>query len=610
MASLEQGARCAFIECDLGDAMMAKRKNQLYPKARRAKGVVSGQRARKRAGSTLLSHRVGAIPLLKRIMERMHLEQLLDEHILAQGRRPYLSTAKVLSILVCNLLESREPMYGVAEWASHYAPDLFGLEVEDLEHLNDDRVGRCLDRVFVSLDSELVMSVVRQVVQEFDVSLDELHNDSTTISFFGSYGDAQQEGLIQNRLAPAIIWGHSKDHRPDLKQLLYTLTVTEDGGIPIYFQVDSGNLTDDQTHQMTWQLMRELVNRPDFVYVADCKLATTENMNAIARQGGRFITILPATRKENTQFRQRLREQPQTVTWREVYQLRNEEKEVLDTLSVCSDDMLSAEGFRLHWILSTRKKENDAATRVSVTDRAVRHLVELRQRILGPRTRFRQRDKVEQAVREILDKYGVQDWMVVEIHESEKEIYQQERRGRPGKNTKYKRTVQNQYTLCWQIDTPTLLNAAKDDGVFPLITNLHDWDARKVLEAYKRQPIIEKRFSQLKTDFCVAPVYLKNVGRIVGLLAVYFFALIVQTLLERELRRAMKEQRLATLPLYPEGRPCARPTTRQTIDVFENIQRHTIQRRGAKDEVIVTDLSPLQRQVLQLLKLVPTNYGA
>ena len=99
-------------------------------------------------------------------------------------------------------------------------------------------------------------------------------------------------------------------------------------------------------------------------------------------------------------------------------------------------------------------------------------------------------------------------------------------------------------------------------------------------------------------------------GRIVGLLAVYFFALIVQTLLEREFRRAMKEQRLSTLPIYPEGRPCRRPTTRQTIDVFENMQRHTLQRRGAKDEVITTDLSPLQRQLLKLLKIVPTHYGA
>ena len=589
--------------------MMAKRRNQANPEARRAKGVVSGQRAKRHAGSALLSHRVGAIPLLKRIMDRMKLERLLGQHVAEKGRRPHISTAKVVPILICNLLVSREPVYGVAEWASDYAPDLFGLQEQELRHLNDDRVGRCLDRVFGSLDSELVLSVVRQVVRAFDVSLNELHNDSTTISFFGSYPDAQQEGRMQDRLTPSITWGHSKDHRPDLKQLLYTLTVTEDGGIPVYFQADSGNVTDDQTHLWTWRLMRELVNRPDFVYVADCKLATTENMNAIARQAGRFITILPATRKENTQFRQRLREEPQAVTWRELYQLCNEQQEVIDTLSVCGDELLSAEGYRLYWILSTRKQENDAAARVSVTDRAIRNLEELRKKLLGPRTRFRQRDKVRQAVQEILNEYAVSDWLIVEIHESEKESYQQEHRGRPGKNTKYKRTVQKQYTLGWRIDTQALSQAAKNDGVFPLITNLHDWDAAQVLQAYKRQPIIEKRFSQLKTDFGVAPVYLKNVGRIVGLLAVYFFALIVQTLLERELRRAMKEQRLSSVPIYPEGRPCRRPTTRRTIDVFENIQRHTLQRRGAKDEVIVTDLSPLQRQLLKLLKIAPTHYG-
>lgn len=588
---------------------MAKRQSKACPEARRVAGVVSGQRARKRAGSTLVSHRVGAIPILARIMERMQLQRLLGQHVPDQDRRTKPSTARVLTLLVSNLLVSREPLYGVAEWASHYAPDLFGFRPDELAHLNDDRVGRSLDRLFASLDSDLVIAVVRQVVQEFCVSLDELHNDSTTVSFFGSYPDAEQEGLILRRLAPAITWGHSKAHRPDLKQLLYTLTVTDDGGVPIYFQAHSGNVADDQTHPTTWLILRELVGRPDFVYVADCKLATTENMNAIARQGGRFITILPATRKENAQFRQRLREQPSGVTWRELYQLRDEDHEVIDTLSVCTDDLLSAEGYRLYWILSTRKKEQDAAARASMTERAIGQLLELRQRLLGPRTRFRQRDKVAQAVEEILTAYGVQQWLVVEIHESEQEIYRQLRRGRPGKDTKFKRTVQTQYTISWQINAPALEDAAKDDGVFPLITNLHDWDARRVLEAYKRQPILEKRFSQLKTDFCVAPVYLKNVGRIVGLLAVYFFALIVQTLLERELRRAMKKQRVSTLPLYPEGRPCSRPTTRHTIDVFENIQRHAIQRHGAEDELMVTELSPLQRQLLELLDVPPKHYG-
>ena len=588
---------------------MAKRKPKACPEARRPVGVASGQRAKKRAGSTLLSHGVGAIPLLTRILDRMQLESLFQQHVPDSDRRTKPATAKVLKLLVCNLLVSREPLYGVAEWACNYAPDVLGFKPEELEHLNDDRVGRSLDRLFAALDSELVMAVVRQVVQEFDVSLNELHNDSTSIAFFGAYPDAQQEGQMHQRPTPAITWGHSKDHRPDLKQLLYTLTVTDDGGVPIYFQTQSGNTTDDTTHQATWKILHELVDRPDFLYVADCKLATTENMNAIARQGGRFISILPATRQECTLFRRRMREQPQTVSWRELYQLRDEQPEVLDTLSVCTDDLLSAEGYRLHWIFSTRKQENDAAARLSLTDRAMRRLAELRQRLIAPRTRFRQRDKVDQAVQDILTEYGVADWLVVEVQESEQESFQQEHPGRPNEDTKYKRTVRTHYTCSWQIDATALADAAKADGVFPLITNVKDWDARQVLEAYKRQPIIEKRFSQLKTDFCVAPVYLKNVGRIAGLLGVYFFALIVQTLLERELRRAMRAQRIATLPLYPEGRPCSRPTTRQTLDVFENIQRHTIQRQGEEDEMIVTDLSALQRQLLELLNDSPKNYG-
>ena len=64
--------------------------------------------------------------------------------------------------------------------------------------------------------------------------------------------------------------------------------------------------------------------------------------------------------------------------------------------------------------------------------------------------------------------------------------------------------------------------------------------ALELLLAYKQQPMIEKRFAQLKTDFVVAPVYLKEVSRIQALLCVYFFALLVESLLERELRRAME----------------------------------------------------------------------
>ena len=65
--------------------------------------------------------------------------------------------------------------------------------------------------------------------------------------------------------------GHNKDHRPDLKQLLFILTVAQDGGVPVYFQAKSGNVVDDRTHRATWDLLCKLTGRRDFLYVADVR---------------------------------------------------------------------------------------------------------------------------------------------------------------------------------------------------------------------------------------------------------------------------------------------------------------------------------------------------
>jgi len=130
---------------------------------------------------------------------------------------------------------AREPLYGVAEWAACFPPDLLDLWDEEVALLHDDRLGRCLDRLFASAGPEMILAVVRHVVGEFEVGLDELHNDSTTVSFYGAYEEAGKAGCQQGRPTPAITWGHSKDHRPDLKQLLYTLTISEDGGVPVYW---------------------------------------------------------------------------------------------------------------------------------------------------------------------------------------------------------------------------------------------------------------------------------------------------------------------------------------------------------------------------------------
>ena len=579
------------------------------PEARRPKNLSDGQRTYRKNEQTIVTHVVGAVPIINRLLTRMKLQEFLVKHLPADDNRTKVDTPRIVMLLLRNVLISREPMYGVAEWARNYGPELFDLWPDDLEALNDDRVGRSTEALCNALDSNLILDLVAYVVQEFGVSLTELHNDSTTVTFAGDYPHAQVEQTINGRTIPAITWGHNKDHRPDFKQLLYILTVSDDGGIPVYFQTASGNVTDDQTHQATWKILAELVKSPDFVYVADCKLATTENMNEIARQGGSFITVLPATRKEDTLFRQQLRERPESITWREIDRAVHEDGSLRELFHVYADEQLSKEGYRLLWFRSHSKEESDAATRARRMQRTIRALMDLRVRLNSPRTRYRKQDKVSSAVDEILDAHGARDFLRVHIEAREQETFRQQTRGRPTSKTKYTRQVQMRFDVSWEIDTQQLERAVAGDGVFPLITNLRDWEALDVLQAYKRQPIIEKRFSQFKTDFRVAPVFLKSVTRIVGLLTVYFFALLVQSLLERELRNAMAEQNLDSIPLYPEGRACKRPTTRQLLDVFEPIARHTIrQTRSDLFESFNTELAPIHHMLLKLLRVPTADY--
>ena len=173
--------------------------------------------------------------------------------------------------------------------------------------------------------------------------------------FTATYDNAKEEETRSTKQRLAVLFGHSKDHRPDLKQLLYILTVTEDGGVPVYFTSASGNVTDDTTHRETWDLLRQLVGRADFLYVADCKLATRENLQYIHNQGGRFVTILPRTRREDSDFRQRLVVDPDALEWDHLYDLLDDDEALVDRLRVCAEPAMSSEGFRLLWFHSTRK---------------------------------------------------------------------------------------------------------------------------------------------------------------------------------------------------------------------------------------------------------------
>lgn len=587
---------------------MRKRKPSRANQSRKRKPTGRQARAGQR---TLRSEKVGALPVINHFLERLRLKELLQEYLPPEDKRVKVPAAKALLALLRNLLIWREPLYGMGQWAAGYASDLLGLTRDELEALSDDGVGRALGCLFSSEQGAFVVAVVQHTIRQFKVTLRQLHNDSTTITFHGNYSEAAEEDTRGGRRTLAITWGHNKDHRPDLKQLVYILTLSDDGGVPVHFRAASGNTTDDQTHVDTWKLLCDLAGRSDFLYVADSKLATAENMAYLHQHRGRFITVLPRTRREDKDFRQSLREGK--VSWRMIYEKIDEEdehKKILDRISTTSEPTTSEEGYRLLWYHSTRKAELDALARTNHIQRATRELDELRQRLNSPRTRLRQRSKVVEAVEEILKTREVETWITVTIQERLEERYRQERRGRPTADTRYVRQTSTRFDLTYQIAYAQIAEDQKCDGVFPLVTNVLDLSEKELLLVYKRQPVIEKRFSQLKTDFCVAPVYLKDVSRIQALLCVYFLVLLVEALLERELRQAMQREGLKSLPLYPEDRPCRRPTARRVIDLFDDIYRHTLHSDQEDPTVFVTELSDLQRRILKLLGVSATKFHA
>jgi transposase len=558
------------------------------------------------AAGTLTSYRVAALPVLQGVLGRLRLEAFLRDHLPCEDRRSRVSTATGLMILLKNLLISREPLYGIGEWAARHAPECLGLTAMQLPSLNDDRVGRCLDRLFDADIPSLTLAIVAHAVREFKVNLHELHNDSTTVTFHGDYEAADQQRTLRGKLRLAVTHGHNKDHRPDLKQLLYILTISRDGAVPVHFRVDNGNATDDRSHIETWKTLCELTGRRDFLYVADCKLATAENMAHIHHHGGRFLTILPRTRGEDTSFRAAVRKGLEG--WKPIHDKLDDEGKLIDRYRIHEPEATTAEGYRLVWYHSVRKAELDALSRHKRLERATAALTELQAKLTSPRTRYRDQAQVAQAVDAILGDSNVEGFLVTEIKERTTETFRQDRRGRPGPQTRYVRSEATRFDLSWRIDHDRLAVEARCDGIFPLVTNETSVSAVDLLLAYKQQPMIEKRFSQLKTDFVVAPVFLKEVSRIQALLCVYFLALLSESLLERELRQAMAREGVESLPLYPEGRACRRPTARRVIDLFEDVQRHELATEGRPTVVFLTELTGLQRKILRLLGM-PKAYS-
>ena len=488
---------------------------------------------------------VGGLPLINAILLRLKVYPLLCQALPSGGR---LSHAQALGVLLRNIvLNDRQPIYTHAEWAARAEPALIGLEEAQAGLLNDDRVGRALDRLFDADRASLLTELVLGAIREFGIDLDQLHNDSTTLTLSGQYSSADGRE-VRGKPTLEVTYGHNKDHRPDLKQLLFVLSVSADGAVPIHYRALDGNTSDSMTHIDSWELLRKLAGRPDFLYVADCKLCSKATLAHIEKHQGRFITVLPRNRREDRWFRSYI--QTHDPPWQEALRRANPRRRSGpdDVWKVVEAALPSKEGYRIVWVWNSLMAQEDSESRQARIEKAYVGIERLQTKLQGKRCRLRLRERVEEAARKILQESGAQRWVGVQIQERKEPVFRQEKRGRPVHNSRHLRKERVRFSVTAHIKDQLIASDERSDGMFPLITNCKELSLKAILEAYKFQPKLEKRHEQLKSVQNLAPVWLKNVSRIEALLFLYFIALLVHALLEREIRQGIAREGLLVPP--------------------------------------------------------------
>jgi len=549
---------------------------------------------------SLRAERLGALPLINHFIARLDLERHLEHFVPTTDRRVRVPYAKALGVLLRSLLIEREPMYRQYETVSTFAPSAFALDAELAERVGDDAVGRALDRLFDADRAALMTAVVVGAVEAFGVALQELHNDSTSIKFCGQYRSANGRTLRAKR-APFITQGHSKDHRPDLKQLLFILTTSDDGAVPVQFRCEAGNCNDSPTHIETWNALCQAAGGPDFLYVADSKLCAREPLDYIHQHGGRLVCVMPRTRLEDAEFREWI--QTHEPDWTLVRDRPNPRRPggPRDRWWTYRATLPSREVWPVVWVYSSLLALRQDTRRRERIARAEQAFADLNAKLSAPRAHRRKRAEVQQRVDDISATTRTKKYFAIELYQDEVHTYRQASRGRPGPNTRYVRKTRKFWQLRFPLNDDAIAYERKSDGMFPLLTNDRSLTDAQVFEAHKRQPSIEKRFAQVKSVFEIAPVLLKNEGRIEALFFVYFLALLVQAIIERELRRAMQREGVETLALYPEERVTHRPTAEQVFRLFSLSQRHVLEQDGHHVRSFEPELTDLQRQILELL---------
>ena len=539
-------------------------------------------------------NQVDVLPMVKHYMNWLDLYNLFKKYVPA-STNCQAEHAESLCIITANIICDNKPLYKVQEWLAKYADGLTN-EPVNADKFNDDRLGRSLSALFNADRHSLMTEVSCNAIKLHKLLTDEIHNDSTTVTFIGQYANPDADAV-------QLRHGHNKDFRPDCKQIVFGLNITADGHVPLSYKAYNGNRDDDSTHIPNWNELRSLLQKEDFIYIADCKLCSSKNLAYIDENKGYFITIIPKFHKESKSFMEYIK--TNEVKWEDAFEIRHSRKKKEVNKFRTYEAGKTTKGYRVIWVHCSSKAQEDKNRRLKKIDTAQKALEKLIPKLNA--YHLKTPKQITKAVNKICGE--VQGLIDVKITQGRKQILKRipSTRRRAGEPI-YENKWSFNYGLEWKINQQAAMDVSKTDGLFPLITNNHLLDAAEVLRMYKRQSFLEKRMYTKKSILDVAPVFLKKERRIEAVLLLYFFALMIVSLIERNIRLNMTKTKIEKLPILPQKMNAKKPTWNNIRYFFRNIHLSVIIKNKVPIQADVQGFSELHKKICELVEVPCSAY--
>jgi transposase len=550
---------------------------------------------------------IGHLPLIRAAIDRLGIRAVIDQ-FLPQDARSEVSDADCVTLAIANILHGRVALYDMGEWLAGMDVGLLLWEGCPPDAFNDDRLGKCLDHLFDAGTDSIFGAVAERFLStrpRGEAIL--VPTDTTTLSLQGAYATPDERPG-----APVPARGHSKDFRPDLKQLVYGMSLHGPTGIPLCASMLDGNTADARANRIHIDKLAQLLPAADDVtLVADCKFVDTVTLGWARRSGFHYVSLLPRTYtlRDTLVEEVRVGNVGLSEVGRYSGRLKADPDKVYRATSFVrplpvSDPESSVQEMLPHRLVVVWSSSQAALFDAALGDR----LRKEREAFVAAFARLgAERFDCEADARHALARHApAPEWHHLEVAVVPvDEQVPRTRRGRP-RNDEI-REMRRRWRVelqGFQVDDAAVDHDRFHASHFVLVSSRADdpaWTDRRIFEAYRAQHSIEGHtgFRWLKDAAAVAPVFLKLAHRIAALGLVFLLALVVRNWIEGTLRARLAETQ-GTLPDMND-RPTPRPSAEAAMRLFALVQGVQVRFDGHVTQRQVHRLSPAAEKVLQLL---------